>query len=559
MLRSALVLLVVAACSGGPQRVGSAPSWRPSGSAGGGELKAVAAAPVVFAPAAPGEAMYNKPAPAPKASPLGDAVAAAIAEAAQAAGVDAPAADARLVKVCEELAQIVPEQGVVAYRVVQFTMQRNGIIEPSPHLLVLWGDLGNPQGIVDQLRPRFADMLSKNLAMRLGVGAAVRGPDNTGAVVFALQATSIMTNPIPRSLPEDGSFRLDGAVSRPYRDPEVLVTSEDGKTRRLPLAKGRKPGAFSTNLTCQGQSGRQQIEINGSDATGSTVLANFPVWCGETPPTSILVEAQQEDPAPASAQDAELRLLALVNRDRRKAGLAELTWDDGVAKVARGYSEEMKRTRVVAHISPTSGSATDRVKAARINTQLVLENVARAYGVAEAHAGLMDSPGHHQNLMSPLATHIGIGVALGNLVSGRPEMFVTQVFTRVNQRIDERETATKLHQMLSGNRTIPRAAMLDRIAQRVAEHMASGAPMERAWDPVEADLRAATKSYRLQTAITAAQDISMVDVSKLLEGANVEELGIGIAQGPHPDLGEGATWIVLLLGEKPKPPVRPKK
>ena len=38
--------------------------------------------------------------------------------------------------------------------------------------------------------------------------------------------------------------------------------------------------------------------------------------------------------------------------------------------------------------------------------------------------------------------------------------------------------------MLQGKKTLPRAAMLDRIAQRVAEHMAGGAPMERAWDPV---------------------------------------------------------------------------
>lgn len=558
MVRSALVLLVVAACSGGgPQRVGSAPSWRPNAT-GSGELKTTAAEPVVFAPSAPGEAMYNKPVQAPKATALSEAVVSAITEAARSGGVEAPVADARLFKVCEELAQIVPEQGVVAYRVVQFTMQRNGLIEPSPHLLVLWGDLGNPQGIVDQLRPRFADMLPQHLSTRVGVGAAVRGPDNTGAVVFALQSSAITTNPIPRSLPEDGAFRLDGAVSRPYRDPEVLITSEDGKTRRLPLAKGRKPGAFSANLSCKGQSGRQQVEINGTDATGSTVLANFPVWCGETPPTSILVEAQQEDPPPASAEEAEQRLLALVNRDRRKAGLAELQWDEAVTKVARSYSEEMKRTRVVAHISPTSGSAADRVRAAKINTQLVLENVARAYGVAEAHAGLMDSPGHHQNLMSPLATTIGIGVALGNLVSGRPEMFVTQVFTRVNQRIDARETAATLHKMLQGKKTLPRAAMLDRIAQRVAEHMAGGAPMERAWDPVEADLRAATKVYKLQTAITAAPDVAMVDVSKLMDGIDVEELGIGIAQGPHPDLGEGATWIVLLLGEKTKP-AKPKK
>lgn len=554
MLRSALVLLLAvgAACGGGPQKVGSAPSWRGEGGSGGSSLTTTAPEPVVFAPSAPAEAMYNRATQAPKASTLGDAVVAAVTSAARAAKIEAPRADSRLFRVCEELAQIVPEHGVVAYRVVEFTLQRNGLIEPSPHLLVVWGDLGDPAAIVEQLQPRFADMFARGATARVGVGAATRMPDGTGAVVFALQASGVTTNPIPRSLPEDGTFRLDGSVRRPYRDPEVLITAEDGKTRRLALAGGRKAGSFSTELSCKGRNGRQQVEINASDVTGSTVLANFPIWCGETPPTSILVDAQQDDPPPATAKEAEQRLLALVNRDRRKAGFAELEWSEPVAEVSRGHSEEMRRTQVVAHISPTTGSAADRVRAAKIPTPLVLENVARAYGVAEAHAGLMDSPGHRQNLMSPVATHIGIGVVLGNLVSGRPEMFVTQVFTRVNKRIDEGETAAQLHQMLANGKPMPRAPALERIAQRVAEHLAKGAPRERAWEPVAADIKALGKSYKkVGSVITAASDLSTLDVSQLLSGV-VDEIGIGIAQGPHPELGEGATWIVLLLGEKPK-------
>jgi hypothetical protein len=251
------------------------------------------------------------------------------------------------------------------------------------------------------------------------------------------------------------------------------------------------------------------------------------------------------------AKEAEQRLLALVNLDRRKAGLAELEWDEAVAEVSRKYSEEMRRTQVVAHLSPISGSAADRVRAAKIKTSLVLENVARAYGVAEAHAGLMDSPGHQQNLMSPLATHIGIGVALGTMESGRPEMFVTQVFTRVNRRIDEAEVADQLYDLLPGKRVPPRAAALERLAQRIAEQIARGVPRERAWEAVGAEANAVARSYKqVRSVMTAALELSTLDTAELLDG-KVDELGIGIAQGPHPQLGDGAIWIVLLLGEKP--------
>ena len=103
-------------------------------------------------------------------------------------------------------------------------------------------------------------------------------------------------------------------------------------------------------------------------------------------------------------------LLALVNRDRQVAGLPGLLWDEHVADVARGHSTEMRRTKIVAHLSPVTGSAADRVRAAKIKTAVVLENVARAYGLGEAHQGLMNSPGHRANLMSHAATHLGIGV-----------------------------------------------------------------------------------------------------------------------------------------------------
>src|SRR5690606_15333461 len=136
-------------------------------------------------------------------------------------------------------------------------------------------------------------------------------------------------------------------------------------TEHVPIVVGRS-GAFTASVSCGKHVGRQQVEITASDAGGSTVLANFPVWCGTEPPRSITIEPTHEDDIIVDAAEAERRMLALINRDREAAGLRPVEWDERVAQVSRAHSEDMRKTKIVAHISPTTGSAADRVRAANI-------------------------------------------------------------------------------------------------------------------------------------------------------------------------------------------------
>ena len=537
-------VLLLAACSGrGPQAVGSNPSWR------GGARVAPVAHPVTFAPSGQAAVRYNEPLRAPPASALGDAVTAAVKEAAALAGTPTPAADARLFRACAELAAIVPEEGVVSYGLVEFALQRNGIIEPSPNLLVIWGEIDSPQVIVEQLQPRLAELLADGATARLGIGAAKRRPDGTGAVVFALQASSVTTQPIPRAVPAGGGFAIDAVVDPRYRDPEVFVTQDDGATARLELkAKAR---GFVAQVACGKRSGRQQVEITASDAQGSTVLANFPVWCGTEPPLSVTVDPAEDDAPIASGSEAEHRLLALVNRDRQAAGLPALLWDDRVADVARGYSEEMRRTKVVAHISPTSGSAADRVRVAKIKTAVVLENVARAYGVQEAHQALMNSPGHRTNLMSKLATHIGIGLAFGDEISGRREMFITQVFTRVPPKIDPARASDAILAKLGEVRAVGNSAQLAAIARQLVDQLAAGKTREQAYPAIKKQIDALGGTYsRVGSVITTVIDLDGLDARSILDNTKVDDVGIAVGQGNHPELGENAIWVVVLIAEK---------
>jgi uncharacterized protein YkwD len=545
----ALLISLVAACASGTRRVGGQPSWR--GGSGGKSPATKDIGPITFAPSSEAAIRYNERLSPPTKSALGDAVVAAAKDIATKSNVIAPTADERLFEACEELAQVVPEEGIISYNVVEFAMQRHGIIEPSPHLLVIWGTLDDPGPIVEQLRPRIAEILTDgSVPRRLGIGFAKRNEDGTGAIVFALQQYAVATNPIPRALVAGGSVPIDAVVSSQYHDTELFVTHDDGSTERLPIQPG-KSGSFKATLACGKHDGRQQVEITGSDAAGSTVLANFPVWCGAQPPSSIVIAPAENDDVNVPADEAERRLLALVNRDRQAAGLTALQWDERVAKVSRAHSEEMRRTKVVAHISPTTGSAADRVRVANIKTALVLENVARAYGVSEAHAGLMNSPGHRANVLAPAATHIGIGVVLGEEVAGRREMFLTQVFIRIPPKVEHDKAVELVHARVNAARPVALSAGLSHVAQDVADGLAAGKTRESLWPSAKKKLDTLGARYaRVGSVVTAVADLDTVDGGEIIGEYKPDDIGVGIAQGSHPEIGEGAVWIVVLLAEK---------
>jgi len=551
MFRFVAVWTLLAACVGA-QPIGAPPSWRTGGaaeSAAAAVPSARAQGPVTFAPAGEAAIRYNEPRQAPPRTPLGDAVIAAIDRAAAQSRLAPPEPDARLFRACADLAEIASMDGVVNYALIEFALQRHGIIEPTPRLLVLWNSIDATESIVAQMRPRFVEMLGAGPAARFGVGAARRNADGTGAIVFALQESGVSTQPIPRSVAAGGTIAIDGVLDPRYRDPEVIVTREDGQTQQIELKPGRA-GGFTSQVPCDERRGRQQIEIGASDAAGPTVLANFPVWCAARPPASITVAAARDEAPPATEQAAERDLFAKLNRDRVAAGLAALAWEDRLAQVARAHSQEMRRTHVVAHVSPSTGSVADRVRAARIKTPLVLENLARAYGVGEAHDALMNSPGHRANLMSRAATHGGIGIVFGDEDAGRHEMFVTQLFMRVQPTLDPAAATAAVRKKLATERAVVFAPVLQGLAQTFASELAAGRSRDQAYAQIKEPVNRLGKTYqRVGQVIAVVGDLDAIDTATLLGGTPGNELGLGIAQGPHGELGDNAIWIVVLAAE----------
>jgi uncharacterized protein YkwD len=122
--------------------------------------------------------------------------------------------------------------------------------------------------------------------------------------------------------------------------------------------------------------------------------------------------------------DLEARMLALVNAERAANGLPPLQADPALAEVARAHSRDMFARGYFSHANPEGQQASDRMRKAGVPYLVAGENLALAPTLAMAHQGLMNSPGHRDNILRPQYGRVGIGVLDG----GGRGLMVTQNF-----------------------------------------------------------------------------------------------------------------------------------
>jgi uncharacterized protein YkwD/uncharacterized membrane protein required for colicin V production len=128
---------------------------------------------------------------------------------------------------------------------------------------------------------------------------------------------------------------------------------------------------------------------------------------------------------PEINEEVELEMLKLINKDRSERGLSELIMDDLLREVARDHSIDMLRRGYFSHVDPEGRTLFDRLVSGGVLFILAGENLAFAPTVSIAHQGLMDSPGHRENILNPQFSRIGIGAASSPLYG----IIFTQNFT----------------------------------------------------------------------------------------------------------------------------------
>lgn len=259
------------------------------------------------------------------------------------------------------------------------------------------------------------------------------------------------------------------------------------------------------------------------------------------------------EPAPAFQPNAdERRIFALVNIERARAHLPPVEWDDGLARIARAHSAEMKaRSRLDHRSAATGATPMDRARAAGLRPGLFLENIAKAYSADQANLALMMSPGHRRNILHPDVRRIGVGVEVRQLADGDRQMWVTQDFSRDLPPLDD-DTSVRARDNVLGwyrerGRALSEDPSLSGMAQAMADLAADGqSPLALPFGNRN-DFGRASSYHALQVVTVRTADPDHLGELPAPMEAMATSYGIGLAVEPE-GRSERNVCVVIVLG-----------
>jgi len=132
---------------------------------------------------------------------------------------------------------------------------------------------------------------------------------------------------------------------------------------------------------------------------------------------------------PVEPNDIEKRAFEQTNLVRMKNGLAALTWDADICRMARIHSESMSRNGYFSHVTPDGLRLPERARAAGILKYSVLgENIALSQGYDDPGAFVvqqwMQSTKHRANILSSEFR----AMAIGSFIAPDGSIYLTQTF-----------------------------------------------------------------------------------------------------------------------------------
>lgn len=284
--------------------------------------------------------------------------------------------------------------------------------------------LGNATGSLGDARFRgflkeLVNQVPKNSPInRYGIVAG-RGRD----VVIVIGSVEASLDDFPRSVAPGGAIRLKGEIAERFRRASVFSTSPDGEVSELPMSDRN----VDATVTFPSR-GVYKLELLGYGSSGPVVIVNVPIHAGVEVPRSEATKAEV-DPS-LTVEQAEAKLLSLLNEERTKRGLGSVAPDDELRVVALAHSIDQVEHHFFGHVSPTTGGPDDRVRNAHIRVSKAGECVALEFTPAGAHRGLMDSPAHRASMLDANFTHVGVGVAFAEPIRGQRRLIATLLFGR---------------------------------------------------------------------------------------------------------------------------------
>lgn len=235
----------------------------------------------------------------------------------------------------------------------------------------------------------------------------------------------------------------------------------------------------------------------------------------------------------ADATTPEHALFDAINAARTAAGVPALAWSEQVS--------------FIAHHATSA-----QLEIGELSLADIAVDVALADDVdAAVQAWLADSHRREQ-LLSATATQLGIGVT----TTGDGRVSATAVTFHEPPAIDPGAFARQIEAKLeSRERSLD--PDLRSIAQTVAVDLAAGWTPDDVAPLIQSRLRGIDRRWtKIRNSMTRLVDLSKLErddqlAAALLHGERADDLGVGVAQGPHRDSGDGAIWVVVLYAEAP--------
>ena len=330
---------------------------------------------------------------------------------------DLAAAHARITLLHDSAVAIASTEALLAWA---------GAVDPHPQFNLLQAQGGGDDDLLEHLEALGAQqepMLGQPI---IGIGVAREGRHRALTVVHSDRLFEVER--LPKRWQAGAPITIAGRLAPGFEEPSVLWLEPGGRVERAKVIEA--PGGVLRASFEPRASGEVLVEVLAVGPRGPTVAALFPLHVGIDPPREWTATAPPDESAIADASAAEAAMLTLINAERTKRGFSPVAPHPGAAAAARRYAEESAERDILAHVGPDGSSPSDRLRAAGVPTSRVAENLALNPSLFDAHAGLMRSLGHRQNILDGEATHVGIGVSIRPRDHGQRQLLIVEEFIR---------------------------------------------------------------------------------------------------------------------------------
>jgi uncharacterized protein YkwD len=392
-------------------------------------------------------------------------------------------------------------------------------------------------------------------------GLAVVGEPEHGVIALVLADRRAELRPFPRKLKAPGTHELCGELWPPLAQPEVFVTLPTGRVEKEVRVKDT-PSGFCAPISLA-TLGRYAIEVLGTGPSGPEVAALFSVDVGDVAPRPATAGASRPAPStppePTSLPEARAALLVRINGLRAANGVASLLSDQRLDAVAQAYAERMAQGHFFAHVAPEGDSISERLRAAGYAFSASGENLGQAgAGPLSAQASVEESPGHRRNLLLPVYSRLGVGVAV-ETIGGRNQTLVVEVLvdpdTRAIDPVGDAYRRIAEQRAALGLPILARSPQLEVVAAEQARIAldADDPHTERLLAPERLHARVAESLHGVESTsaeLFVAEDLSQLPKTRGVADGKKNLVGVGaVPAGPGPG-GAETYWVVVIYADR---------